>query len=46
VRELFDALAGEIRKCGPVKVLPEKTRIALALLQKSAEPTNESSPAL
>ncbi|HEX5704955.1 MAG TPA: DUF5655 domain-containing protein [Pyrinomonadaceae bacterium] len=28
VRELFDKLAGLIEKCGPVKVLPEKTRIA------------------
>lgn len=28
VRELFDELAGLIKKCGPVKVLPEKTRIA------------------
>jgi hypothetical protein len=28
VRGLFDALAAMIKKCGPVKVLPEKTRIA------------------
>jgi Domain of unknown function (DUF5655) len=28
VRELFDALAAMIKKCGPVKVLPETTRIA------------------
>ena len=28
VRGLFDALALSIRKCGPVKILPEKTRIA------------------
>lgn len=28
VRELFDRLVGLIKKCGPVKVLPEKTRIA------------------
>jgi hypothetical protein len=28
VRELFDALAVMIKNCGPVKVLPEKTRIA------------------
>jgi uncharacterized protein DUF5655 len=28
VRELFDALVVTIKKCGPVKVLPEKTRIA------------------
>lgn len=28
VRELYDRLAGLIKKCGPVKVLPEKTRIA------------------
>jgi len=28
VRELFDALVAMIKKCGPVKVLPEKTRIA------------------
>lgn len=28
VRKLFDALVVMIRKCGPVKVLPEKTRIA------------------
>lgn len=27
-RELFDNLAGLIKKCGPVKILPEKTRIA------------------
>lgn len=27
-RELFDALAAIIKRCGPVKVLPEKTRIA------------------
>lgn len=28
VREMFDALVAMIKKCGPVKVLPEKTRIA------------------
>lgn len=28
VRKLFDALVAMIKKCGPVKVLPEKTRIA------------------
>jgi hypothetical protein len=28
VRKLFDALSALIKKCGPVKVLPEKTRIA------------------
>ena len=28
VRELFDALAAIIKKCGPVRILPEKTRIA------------------
>jgi uncharacterized protein DUF5655 len=28
VRELFDALVTMIRRCGPVHVLPEKTRIA------------------
>jgi Domain of unknown function (DUF5655) len=28
IRELFDALTGMIKRCGPVKVLPEKTRIA------------------
>jgi uncharacterized protein DUF5655 len=28
VRELFDALAATINQCGPVKILPEKTRIA------------------
>jgi hypothetical protein len=28
VREMFDALTAMIRKCGAVKVLPEKTRIA------------------
>ena len=28
VRHIFDALTEMIRKCGPVKVLPEKTRIA------------------
>jgi Domain of unknown function (DUF5655) len=28
VRELFDALTSMIKKCGPVKILPEKTRIA------------------
>lgn len=28
VRKMFDALVTMIRKCGPVKVLPEKTRIA------------------
>ena len=27
-RELFDTLKAMIKKCGPVKVLPEKTRIA------------------
>ena len=27
-REIFDALVAMIKKCGPVKVLPEKTRIA------------------
>ena len=28
MRELFDALVATIRKCGAVKILPEKTRIA------------------
>src|SRR5690349_13050507 len=28
VRELFEGLMRMIKKCGPVKVLPEKTRIA------------------
>ena len=28
VRELFDAIATMIKRCGPVKILPEKTRIA------------------
>ena len=28
VRELFNKLSALIKKCGPVKVLPEKTRIA------------------
>jgi hypothetical protein len=28
VRELFVKLVGLIKKCGPVKILPEKTRIA------------------
>jgi uncharacterized protein DUF5655 len=28
VRRLFDALTAMIQKCGPVKILPEKTRIA------------------
>ena len=28
VRELFDAVRAMIKKCGPVKILPEKTRIA------------------
>ena len=28
MRELFDALEVMIKRCGPVKVLPEKTRIA------------------
>ena len=28
VRELFEALTRMIKRCGPVKVLPEKTRIA------------------
>jgi len=28
VSKLFDALVAMIKKCGPVKVLPEKTRIA------------------
>jgi hypothetical protein len=28
VRELYEALSAMIKKCGPVKVLPEKTRIA------------------
>jgi hypothetical protein len=27
-RKLFDALAALIKKCGPVRILPEKTRIA------------------
>lgn len=27
-RNLFDALSAMIKKCGPVKILPEKTRIA------------------
>ena len=28
VREMFDALTSIIERCGPVKILPEKTRIA------------------
>jgi len=28
VRDLFDALTAIVKQCGPVKVLPEKTRIA------------------
>lgn len=28
VRELFDELSALIKKCGPVKILPEKTRVA------------------
>lgn len=28
VRQLFDALLASLKRCGPVKVLPEKTRIA------------------
>lgn len=28
VRKLFDGLSAMIRKCGPVRILPEKTRIA------------------
>jgi hypothetical protein len=28
IRELFDALSAMIKKCGPVRILPEKTRIA------------------
>ena len=31
VRDLFDAMTAMIRKCGPVKVLPEKTRIAFQI---------------
>ncbi|HEV8138336.1 MAG TPA: DUF5655 domain-containing protein [Pyrinomonadaceae bacterium] len=31
VRKLFDALVARIKKCGPVKVLPEKTRIAFQM---------------
>ena len=29
VREIFDAIVGEVTKFGPVTILPEKTRIAL-----------------
>lgn len=28
VRDLFDTLVAMIKQCGPVKILPEKTRIA------------------
>ena len=39
VRELFDALTAMIKKCGPVRILPEKTRIAFQVRMSFAQVT-------
>ena len=39
VRELFDLVAEEIRALGPVKILPEKTRIAFQARMSFAQVT-------
>jgi hypothetical protein len=39
VRALFDALVREVRRCGPIKVLPEKTRIAFQVRMSFAQVT-------
>lgn len=39
VRAIFEAVLGAIRKIGPVKVLPEKTRIAFQVRMSFAQVT-------
>ena len=39
IRELFDAVAAVIRQIGPVRVLPEKTRIAFQVRMSFAQVT-------
>lgn len=39
IRELFDAVAAEVEKIGPVRVLPEKTRIAFQVRMSFAQVT-------
>ncbi len=39
VRALFNAVRREVRACGPVKVLPEKTRIAFQVRMSFAQVT-------
>lgn len=39
IRALFDAVARAVKDCGPVRVLPEKTRIAFQVRMSSAQVT-------
>jgi hypothetical protein len=39
VREIFRAVRRAVRECGPVKVLPEKTRIAFQVRMSFAQVT-------
>jgi endogenous inhibitor of DNA gyrase (YacG/DUF329 family) len=42
VRELFDAVVAAMRRIGPVRVLPEKTRIAFQVRMSFAQVTPKS----
>jgi uncharacterized protein DUF5655 len=42
VRAIYDAVLKAIRRCGPVKVLPEKTRIAFQVRMSFAQLTTRS----
>src|SRR5689334_10463474 len=42
VRQIYDAVLKAIRRCGPVKVLPEKTRIAFQVRMSFAQLTTRS----
>jgi hypothetical protein len=39
IRELFDAVVAAVEACGPVKILPEKTRIAFQVRMSFAQVT-------
>lgn len=39
IRELFDAIEAAVRRCGPVTVLPEKSRIAFQVRMSFAQVT-------
>jgi Domain of unknown function (DUF5655) len=42
VRAIYDAVLKAVRRCGPVKVLPEKTRIAFQVRMSFAQLTTRS----